>query len=161
MVARTMANLEKNVSLSFSYVKKDLLNLNDSISGLKEKIQHLSLNDAMLLERINRIEKLVAVKKEDSKQGKSKNGKLDFYDAKTKKKFSTDNYRIETKAGRKFAVAVSPSKTKAYRMLGAVKSKKAKIKKDVRKDKQQRTSVSRKKISKTPKKIVTETVLYE
>ena len=32
---------------------------------------------------------------------------LSFYDVKTKKKFNTSDYRIEDKAGRKFAVTKS------------------------------------------------------
>lgn len=44
--------LEKNVSASFAYVKKDLLMLNDSISDLHDKIQHLSMNQAALLGKL-------------------------------------------------------------------------------------------------------------
>ena len=35
--------------------------------------------------------------------------KMDFYDVKTKNKFSTDTYRVVEKGGRYFAVAKSPS----------------------------------------------------
>lgn len=35
----------------------------------------------------------------------------EFYDVKTKSKFSTDNYRVVEKSGRFFAVAKSPAGT--------------------------------------------------
>ncbi len=47
--------IEKNVSASFAYVKKDMLMLNDAFSSLQDKVQHLSLNHAMLLEEIERL----------------------------------------------------------------------------------------------------------
>jgi hypothetical protein len=37
--------------------------------------------------------------------------KIEFYDVKTKKKFSTDSYKIVERAGRHFAVAKSPAGT--------------------------------------------------
>ena len=43
---------------------------------------------------------------------------LEFYDLKAKAKFKTSNYKIEVKNGRRFAMAVSPSGTKAARILG-------------------------------------------
>jgi regulator of replication initiation timing len=43
---------EKNVQASFGYVKKDLLMLNDSVSDIQEKIQHLGLNHATLLSEL-------------------------------------------------------------------------------------------------------------
>ena len=51
--------LEKNVSASFGYVKKDLLMLNDAISDLHDKIQHLSMNHASLLAKIQTVENAV------------------------------------------------------------------------------------------------------
>ena len=42
--------IEKNVSASFAYVKKDMLMLNDAFSDIHDKVQHLSLNHAVLLE---------------------------------------------------------------------------------------------------------------
>ncbi len=39
----------RNISASFGYVKKDMLMLNDVFSDLHDKVQHLSLNHAMLL----------------------------------------------------------------------------------------------------------------
>lgn len=47
--------IEKNVSASFAYVKKDMLMLNDAFSDLHDKMQHLSLNHAMLLEEIGKL----------------------------------------------------------------------------------------------------------
>jgi len=44
--------------------------------------------------------------------------KLKFYDVRAKKKFETDKFKVQTKSGRRFAVATSPSGTKAYRILG-------------------------------------------
>ena len=49
--------IEKNVSASFAYVKKDMLMLNDAFSDLHDKIQHLSLNHAMILEEITKLKK--------------------------------------------------------------------------------------------------------
>ena len=43
--------------------------------------------------------------------------KLKFYDLKEKKSFSTDKFEIETKKGRKFAIAKSPKGNKARRFV--------------------------------------------
>jgi hypothetical protein len=43
---------------------------------------------------------------------------LSFYDVKGKTKFKTDKYRLETKKGRRFAVAKAPSGIEAWRILG-------------------------------------------
>ena len=56
MVTHTLNQIEKNVGISFGYVKKDLLSVNDMVSDLYEKIQHLSLNQAMLVEKIMKLE---------------------------------------------------------------------------------------------------------
>ncbi len=47
--------VERNISASFGYVKKDMLMLNDAFSDLHDKVQHLSLNHAMLLEEIMKL----------------------------------------------------------------------------------------------------------
>lgn len=47
--------IEKNISASFAYVKKDMLMLNDAFSDLHDKVQHLSMNHAVLLEEIGRL----------------------------------------------------------------------------------------------------------
>ncbi|MBU3924193.1 MAG: hypothetical protein KJ592_04705 [Nanoarchaeota archaeon] len=52
---KSTAQIEKNVGASFAYVKKDMLMLNDAFSDLHDKVQHLSLNHAMLLEEIGKI----------------------------------------------------------------------------------------------------------
>lgn len=48
--------VEKNVSASFGYVKKDMLMLNDAFSDLHEKVQELSLNYSMLLEKVEKLQ---------------------------------------------------------------------------------------------------------
>jgi hypothetical protein len=80
-MAKSIEEVEKNVSGSFGYVKKDMLMLNDAISDIHDKIQHLSLNHAALLEKIAKLEggKVIgkkavkkAVKKKASKSSKKK-----------------------------------------------------------------------------------------
>jgi hypothetical protein len=44
--------------------------------------------------------------------------KLKFYDLKAKKSFFSDNYKIMTKNGRKFAVTTAPSGIKSTRIMG-------------------------------------------
>lgn len=44
--------------------------------------------------------------------------KLNFYDLKKKKKFTSDKYKVVTKSGRRFAVCTAPSGIKSYRILG-------------------------------------------
>jgi len=56
-MGKSMEQLEKNVSASFAYVKKDMLMLNDAFSDLHDKMQHLSLNNATLLKEIDRLRK--------------------------------------------------------------------------------------------------------
>jgi hypothetical protein len=54
--------------------------------------------------------------------------KLSFYDVKTKGKFETEDYKVQEKAGRFFAVAKSPKGThECWRVLG--KDQAAKLKK--------------------------------
>lgn len=52
---KTSKQIERNVSASFGYVKKDMLMLNDAFSDMHDKIQHLSLNHAMLLEEVEKL----------------------------------------------------------------------------------------------------------
>ena len=49
--------IEKNISASFSYVKKDMLMLNDAFSDMHDKVQQLSLNHAMVLEEVKKLQK--------------------------------------------------------------------------------------------------------
>ena len=60
---KSAKQVEKNVSASFAYVKKDMLMLNDAFSDLHEKVQHLSLNHAMLLEEIEKLRQETGNKK--------------------------------------------------------------------------------------------------
>ncbi|MBU2576508.1 MAG: hypothetical protein KKF50_02195 [Nanoarchaeota archaeon] len=81
---KSVGQVEKNVSASFAYVKKDMLMLNDAFSDLHDKMQHLSLNHAMLLEEIGKlrhemakkvekkVDKKVVVKKPVAKKVKAK-----------------------------------------------------------------------------------------
>ena len=68
---KTTNQIEKNVSASFGYVKKDMLMLNDAFSDLHDKVQHLSMNHAGLLDEIRNIrldlEKLTSVGKKIKK----------------------------------------------------------------------------------------------
>jgi hypothetical protein len=47
--------------------------------------------------------------------------KLNFYDLKSKKRFSSNNYKIVVKKGRRFAVTKAPSGIESWRILGAAK----------------------------------------
>lgn len=66
---KSIKQVEKNVSASFGYVKKDMLMLNDAFSDIHDKIQHLSLNHATLL---SEIEKLRSELKTSGKKPKEK-----------------------------------------------------------------------------------------
>ena len=54
-MTKSIEQVEKDVSASFAYVKKDMLMLNDAFSDIHEKIQHLSMNHAALLEKFERL----------------------------------------------------------------------------------------------------------
>jgi len=70
---KTINQIEKNIGASFTYVKKDMLMLNDAFSDLHDKVTHLSLNHAILLGEIEKLRtevgdrKTVSVKKVVSK----------------------------------------------------------------------------------------------
>lgn len=66
-MGKTTEQLERNISASFGYVKKDILMLNDVFSDLNEKIRHLSMNHAALLDEV---EKLRDELKKNSKKSK-------------------------------------------------------------------------------------------
>jgi prefoldin subunit 5 len=66
------SRIEENLRLSFSYVKKDLMRVNDQISDLKEQIQHLSLNQATLLAEIERLRRSKKVSKKVKAKPKKK-----------------------------------------------------------------------------------------
>jgi len=66
---KSIKQIEKNVSASFSYVKKDMLMLNDAFSDIHDKIQHLSINHATLLEEVRRLRsELIDPKKKNTKK---------------------------------------------------------------------------------------------
>jgi len=71
---KSTTQIEKNVSASFASVKKDMLMLNDAFSDLHDKVQHLSLNHAMLLEEITKVRKELSkpTKKPNKKKPKKK-----------------------------------------------------------------------------------------
>ncbi len=72
---KTSKQVERNVSASFGYVKKDMLMLNDAFSDLHDKVQHLSLNHAMLLEEIEKLRKEIGGKKPAAKKKAAKKKK--------------------------------------------------------------------------------------
>lgn len=43
--------------------------------------------------------------------------KLKFYDLSSRKSFQTDEYDVQSKKGRSFAVAITPSGGRAYRAM--------------------------------------------
>ncbi len=47
--------IEKNVSASFAYVKKDMLMLNDAFSDMHDKLQQLKLEHSMLSEEVKKL----------------------------------------------------------------------------------------------------------
>lgn len=163
MVARSVEQLEKNVSLSFKYVKKDVNMLKNTLFQINDKIQQLNIDNEVLLENLQKInEKLSSInkskkiirktkktaKKKKKNIKKSKKKLLAFYDLKNRKKFKTNKYAFRTKSGRKFAVAKSPKGVSCWRIMGLAKkgiSKKGKFSR---------------KGAKSPKKIVKETIVY-
>jgi len=68
---KSVGQIEKNVSASFAYVKKDMLMLNDAFSDLHDKMQHLSLNHATLLEEIGRLRKELGSKTKTTEKKKA------------------------------------------------------------------------------------------
>ncbi len=69
---KTLKQLEKNISASFSYVKKDMLMLNDAFSDIHDKIQHLSLNHATLLGEIEKLQKAIGGKNTSKREAVKK-----------------------------------------------------------------------------------------
>ena len=85
-MVNSVNQLEKNVSASFGYVKKDLLMLNDSISDLHDKIQHLSLNNVALMEKIQTLENAIVKDEIKMKKVVKKSSKKKTKKAVSKKK---------------------------------------------------------------------------
>lgn len=148
MVVESLKQLEDNVAMSFGYAKKDILAVNDSVNDLHEKVQHLSMNNAMLLDKVMALEKIIS-----GKTKKNEKEELEFYDVKAKQKFATKDYVVKNIKGRKFAIAKSPSGSKSYRILGSSKKKVAK--KTVK-----AKHTSKKTTSSKPKKIIKETTVF-
>ena len=82
---KSVDQVEKNVSASFAYVKKDMLMLNDAFSDLHDKMQHLSLNHAMLLEEIGKLRHEMAKKTDKKVEAKKAEVKKTEKKAKVKK----------------------------------------------------------------------------
>ncbi len=61
-MVKDVGQIEKNVSASFAYVKKDMLMLNDAFSDIHDKIQQLSLDYVSLSDDVKKLknEKLKA-----------------------------------------------------------------------------------------------------
>lgn len=163
MAVESLEQLERNTSASFGYVKKDILMLNDAISDLNDKIQHLSLNHAALLDKLDKLSekkevKIIPKKEVVEKINKETKPVLEFYDLRTKKKFKSTDYVFRNKSARKFAVAKAPSGIESWRIVGLVDSaKKTKISKKAI----PKTTIKKKTSEKkTPKRIVKETIEY-
>jgi hypothetical protein len=65
--------IEKNLRKSFSFVKRDLIAVNEAIADLKTKIQHISLNQASLLsvmEKLRNEIELIRIVKEEKRKRK-------------------------------------------------------------------------------------------
>ncbi len=52
---KSTKQIERDVSASFAYVKKDMLMLNDAFSDIHDKVQHLNMNHATLLGEIEKL----------------------------------------------------------------------------------------------------------
>ena len=83
MAVQSLNQFEKNVGVSFSYVKKDLLMANDAIGDLKTEVQHLSLNQASLLGEISFLKREIndlrdEVKKKASSSSKAKKRQIKY-----------------------------------------------------------------------------------
>ena len=72
---KSVEQIERNVSASFGYVKKDLLMLNDAVSDIHDKIQHLSLNHANLLAKMQTLENALVKDEKKLKKATSKKKK--------------------------------------------------------------------------------------
>jgi hypothetical protein len=60
----------------------------------------------------------VGRKQKAKAEPKKKGEALKFYDLKGKKSFTTSEYKVVVKKGRRFAVATSPSGIPSWRILG-------------------------------------------
>ncbi|MEM4182119.1 MAG: hypothetical protein QXX68_03165 [Candidatus Pacearchaeota archaeon] len=62
-MAKSIDSLERNVFMSFHHAKRDIYQLRSSIEELNKKIQHITLNQAALLEKLSQIERNRKTKK--------------------------------------------------------------------------------------------------
>jgi len=62
-MGKTIEQIEKDVQASFGYVKKDMLMINDAISDVHDKIQHLSMNHATLLDEVEKLRREISQSK--------------------------------------------------------------------------------------------------
>ncbi len=69
---KSVGQIEKDISASFGYVKKDMLMLNDAFSDLHDKMQHLSINHAVLLEEVEKLRMELGGKKTAKKKTTTK-----------------------------------------------------------------------------------------
>ena len=113
--------IEKNVSASFGYVKKDMLMLNDALSDVHDKIQHLSMNNAALLDEVRKVS--VAV-------GKLGVGKTSVKKVKAKVKKVKAKKKVVKKKVKKAKVKKAKVKKKARK--SSKKSGKGNVKKVVK-----------------------------
>jgi len=60
--------VESNLRKSFSYVKRDLIAVNEAIADLKTKIQHLSMNQASLISLIEKLKTEIDILKFSKKK---------------------------------------------------------------------------------------------
>jgi len=58
---------ERNLKNSFSFVKRDLIAVNEELATLKTRIQHLSMNNATILAEIEKLRQEVASLKKKKK----------------------------------------------------------------------------------------------
>ncbi len=84
-MVNNLNQFEKNVQSSFGYVKKDLLMVNDAISDVHEKIQHLSMNHASLLNQLTKIMERLEKLESSNKKSKAKKEKKKSKSKKSKK----------------------------------------------------------------------------
>lgn len=75
-MVESLKQFEKNIQSSFGYVKKDLLMVNEAISDVHEKIQHLSINNATLLGELTRLSERIEKLESKGKPNKVKKAKV-------------------------------------------------------------------------------------
>lgn len=123
-MTKSIEQVEKNVAASFGYVKKDMMMLNDAFSDLHEKIQHLSLNHAGLLEELGRIRREIS-----TILGKKKSGSVKTVKQKVAKKEKVEKKDDLSKVegiGSKIRDVLYANKITTYKKLSKTPVKKLK-----------------------------------